>query len=72
MKKINIYSEYITLGQFLKFVGVIDCGSYAKEFLLENEVFINDEQDQRRGKKIYPGDKVKVLNEVYEVDKIEN
>lgn len=72
MKKINIYSEYITLGQFLKFVGVIDCGSYAKEFLLENKVFINDEQDQRRGKKIYPGDKVKVLNEVYEVDKIEN
>ena len=42
--QINITTEYITLGQFLKFVGIIDCGSYAKQFLLENEVLINNEQ----------------------------
>ena len=70
MEKVNISSEYITLGQFLKYVGIIDCGSYAKQFLLENNVFINGEQDQRRGRKIYPGDVVKVLNKSYEVDKI--
>ena len=70
MEKINISSEYITLGQFLKYVGIIDCGSYAKTFLLENKVLINNEQDQRRGRKIYPGDIVKVLNKSYEVDKI--
>ena len=70
MKKISINSEYITLGQFLKYVGIIDCGSYAKQFLLENKVYINNEQDQRRGRKIYPGDIVKVSNESYEVDKI--
>lgn len=68
MKKISIVSEYITLGQFLKFVGIIDCGSYAKQFLLENVVYVNNEQDQRRGRKIYPGDVVKVLNESYEVE----
>ena len=70
MKKISIHSEYITLGQFLKFVGVIDCGSYAKQFLLENEVLINNQIDQRRGRKIYPGDIVVVLKESYEVDKV--
>ncbi len=70
MEKVNINSEYITLGQFLKFVGIIDCGSYAKQFLLENNVLINNEQDQRRGRKIYPGDIVKVLNKMYEVEKL--
>ena len=70
MEQININSEYITLGQFLKYVGIIDCGSYAKQFLLENNVYINNEQDQRRGRKIYPGDVVEVLKKQYEVDKI--
>ena len=70
MEKITINSEYITLGQFLKFVGIIDCGSYAKQFLLENKVLINNEQDQRRGRKIYPGDVVVVLKKEYEVIKI--
>ena len=70
MEKVSITSEYITLGQFLKFVGIIDCGSYAKQFLLENKVVINDEQDQRRGRKIYPGDVVVVLKKKYEVDKV--
>ena len=70
MEKVNITSEYITLGQFLKFVGIIDCGSYAKQFLQENVVYVNGEQDQRRGRKIYPRDVVKVLNKIYEVDKV--
>lgn len=70
MKQISISSEYITLGQFLKYVGIIDCGSYAKQFLLENNVYINNEQDQRRGRKIYPGDIVKVLKKSYEVTKV--
>jgi ribosome-associated protein YbcJ (S4-like RNA binding protein) len=51
-------------------VGIIDCGSYAKQFLLDNKVWINGEQDQRRGRKIYPGDVVKVLNKSYEVDRV--
>ena len=70
MEKVTINSEYITLGQFLKYVGIIDCGSYAKQFLLEEKVFINNEQDQRRGRKIYPGDIVEVNKKRYEVDKV--
>jgi len=70
VKKICIHSEYITLGQFLKFVGLIDCGSYAKAFLLENKVLVNNEQDQRRGRKLYKGDIVVILGESYEVDRV--
>ena len=70
MEKKTINSEYITLGQFLKYVGIIDCGSYAKQFLLEEKVVINNEQDQRRGRKIYPGDIVEVCKKRYEVNKI--
>ena len=70
MERVVINSEYITLGQFLKFVGVIDCGSYAKQFLSENKVLINNEQDQRRGRKIYPGDVIVVSKKEYEVTKI--
>ena len=70
MEKVTISSEYITLGQFLKYVGIIDCGSYAKQFLTENKVLINNVQDQRRGRKIYPGDVVVVFDKRYEVDKI--
>lgn len=71
MEKVSIKSEYITLGQFLKFVSIIDCGSYAKQFLLENKVLINNLPDNRRGRKIYPGDIVKVFNKQYEVNKVD-
>ena len=70
MEKVIIKSDYITLGQFLKYVGIIDCGSYAKQFLLDEKVLINNEQDQRRGRKIYPGDIVEISKKRYEVDKI--
>ncbi len=70
MEKVYIKSEYITLGQFLKFVGIVDCGSYAKEFLINNKVIINNEQDQRRGRKIYPGDIVEIKGKKYEVLKV--
>ncbi|WP_252313707.1 S4 domain-containing protein YaaA [Sinobaca sp. H24] len=57
---IEITKEYITLGQLLKEAGVIDTGGMAKIFLLEYTVFVNKEQDQRRGRKLYPGDVVEI------------
>ena len=64
---VKITSEYITLGQFIKFIGIISNGAEAKIYLLENEAYINDELDTRRGRKIYPGDVVKIENKVYKV-----
>ncbi|OEH91991.1 hypothetical protein BFG57_17370 [Bacillus solimangrovi] len=60
MEEITIDTEYITLGQFLKLAGVIDTGGMAKIFLSEYEVYINQEQDQRRGRKVYPGDEIEI------------
>ena len=66
-EKITITSEYITLGQFLKYADVISTGGEAKFFLQENEVIINGEADNRRGRKLRDGDKVEILNKVYEI-----
>lgn len=67
MKEVKITTEYIKLGQLLKFVGIIDNGSLAKVFLAENEVIINGECDDRRGRKLYPGDIIEVFNEKYTI-----
>ncbi|KON85924.1 hypothetical protein AF332_03270 [Sporosarcina globispora] len=60
MTEIQIDTEYITLGQFLKAADVIQTGGMAKWFLSEYEVFVNGEQDQRRGRKLRTGDKVEI------------
>lgn len=60
MKKVKINTEYITLGQLLKFVGIIHNGAEAKNFVLENKITVNSEEENRRGRKLYPGYKVSV------------
>ena len=65
MREVKIEGEYIKLGQLLKFVSIIDNGSYAKFFLQENEVLVNGEKEDRRGRKIYKGDVVEVLKETF-------
>lgn len=60
MKEIAIRDEYITLGQFLKLADCISTGGHAKFFLQENEVRINGVVDNRRGRKLYVGDRVEV------------
>jgi ribosome-associated protein len=59
-EKIKLNTEFITLGQFLKLAEVIQSGGMAKWFLSENDIFINGEQDQRRGRKLRAGDKVQI------------
>lgn len=60
MTEIKIDTEFITLGQFLKVSEVIQTGGMAKWFLSEYEVYINGEQDQRRGRKLRAGDAVEI------------
>ncbi|MDQ1000010.1 ribosome-associated protein [Neobacillus niacini] len=59
-EEIMINTEFITLGQFLKVADVIQSGGMAKWFLSENDIFINGEQDQRRGRKLRAGDKIQI------------
>jgi len=60
MREVSIQTEYIALGQFLKLSGVIDTGGMAKAFLAEVSIEVNGEQENRRGRKLYPGDVVAV------------
>ena len=60
MNKISISTEYITLGQFLQVADVIQTGGMAKWFLSEHEVFINNQLDVRRGRKLRVGDIVEI------------
>jgi ribosome-associated protein len=57
---IALTQEFITLGQFLKFAGIIDSGGMTKWFLEEHTILVNGEPDNRRGKKLYPGDTVEI------------
>jgi len=58
MNEIEINGEFIKLGQVLKLAGMADSGSYAKVFISEGQVKVNNEVDLRRGRKVYKGDVV--------------
>lgn len=60
MKTIFISTEYITLGQFLKLADCISTGGEAKLFVKETAIQVNDEMENRRGRKLYPKDRVSV------------
>lgn len=62
-RTITIRNEYITLGQLLKTADVIQSGGMAKWYLSEYYVFVNEEEEQRRGRKLRDGDVVELPNE---------
>jgi len=64
---IHINTEYITLGQLLKFADVVSSGSEAKFYLVSHKIVVNDELDNRRGRKLRPGDIVVIEEASYEI-----
>jgi ribosome-associated protein len=58
--EIPIRGETIRLGQLLKLAGIVDSGSEVKAFLVAEPVLVNDEPEARRGRKLHPGDIVRV------------
>ena len=56
MVKIN--TEYITLGQLLKILDIASSGGMVKHIINELEITVNGVEDNRRGKRLYPGDVV--------------
>lgn len=67
MEEVKITSEYIKLGQFLKLTDIIDSGAQAKGFLEKVSVFVNNELENRRGRKLYPGDIVEINKILYKL-----
>ena len=66
--KLRKDEPFITLGILLKIAGLIDTGGQAKWFLAENKVLVNGEEDNRRGRKLYHGDVIEVLNHTFTID----
>lgn len=62
-EKIAIKTEFIKLDQLLKFSGVADIGSEAKQMVLDGIVRVNGETCTMRGKKIRSGDNVEITGE---------
>ncbi|MBS4456341.1 S4 domain-containing protein YaaA [Tuanshanicoccus lijuaniae] len=62
-KIIEIHDQFITLGQLLKHESIISSGGMAKWYLSEHVVKLNGEFEQRRGKKLYNGDVIELVNE---------
>lgn len=56
--KIRETDEFIKLGQLLKKAGLVGSGVEAKEVILDGEVKVNGETEERRGRKLYDGDTV--------------
>ena len=58
----HLRTEYITLSQLLKAVDMASSGADAKAILAEGGVLVNGEEDNRRGRKIRPGDVVRLAD----------
>ncbi|QKY70840.1 S4 domain-containing protein YaaA [Lentibacillus sp. CBA3610] len=59
-EKINIETDYIPLGQFIKLLNILDSGGMIKAFLQDQGVLVNGEPEHRRGRKLYPDDVVEM------------
>lgn len=65
--KVLIRTDFITLGQLIKYVGIVQNGGQVKSFLEENDPKINGEIDKRRGKKLYDGDLIEINGKKYTI-----
>lgn len=60
MKEVKINTEYITLGQLLKFESITSSGGETKFFLANTDILVNSEPENRRGKKLRPNDVIEI------------
>lgn len=63
----KITTEYITLQQFMKLSGIVSTGGEAKLRIKEMDIVVNGEKENRRGRKLYPGDNVNIEGKTYVV-----
>ena len=67
ISKVYIKDEYITLGQLLKLTDTVSSGGEIKFYLANNDVFVNGEKEDRRGRKLRQGDRIKTASGEYEI-----
>lgn len=66
--KIKEGEEFITLNILLKITNIISTGGQAKWYLQENGVKVNGVLENRRGRKLYPGDVIEVEGQTFVIE----
>jgi len=65
--EVVIFTPRITVGEFLKWAGVVPTGGQAKFLTRRGEVFVNGSIERRRGRRLTPGDRVAVGGREYRI-----
>lgn len=65
METININSQPITIGQFLKFAHIVSSGGDVKRFIITNTIYLDGVKVTQRGKKVYDNSIIKISNKQY-------
>ena len=60
LMNVPIATGYIKLDSFLKMINAVCSGGEAKTIIAEGEVSVNGEVEIRRGRKLYPGDRIRL------------
>ena len=60
VREVPIRDTSIRLGQFLKLADLVDTGADVKPLLADGDVQVNAEVETRRGRRLVPGDVVRV------------
>lgn len=68
MNSIEIKGEFIRLDQLLKYADLVDSGGLAKLLIQEGCVYVDDEVCTMRGKKIRPGQRVRLYLPEEDID----
>ena len=64
----KIDTDYIKLDSFLKAVNAASSGGEAKLLIAGGVVKVNGAVEQRRGRKLYPGDRVEIERSLFVVE----
>ncbi|RKQ33057.1 S4 domain-containing protein YaaA [Oceanobacillus halophilus] len=59
-EEVQIQTDYITLGQFIKLLNILDSGGMVKAFIQDVGAVVNGELEHRRGRKLYPEDIIEI------------
>lgn len=66
-KEIAIHTPFIRLDALLKLAGMANTGGAAKIMVQSGQVLVNDAVCLQRGKKLVPGDRVKIAGSAQEI-----
>jgi ribosome-associated protein len=64
----KIDTEFIKLDSFLKAASLVSSGGEAKMLITDGMVRVNGKAETRRGRKLYPGDRVELAGKAYTVE----